>query len=122
MRVVIRRRKGGKHGEKLILDVHHQGRRKRITLPTTNMAEARRMADEIQRQLLAQGWGSAVKSGATLDEFTKEYVGHSSSTKAWKTYLADRNALQRLRETVGNIPMSSLTASHLEQFRLNELK
>jgi len=122
MRVVIRKRKGGKGGEKLVLDIHHQGRRKRITLPTTNMAEAKRMADEVQRQLLSSGWGSAVHAGATLDEFTKEYVGHSSSTKSWKTYEADRNALRRLRETVGNIPMSSLSTSHLEQFRINELK
>jgi integrase len=86
------------------------------------MVEARRMADEVQKQLLAQGWGSALRSGATLDEFTKEYVGHSSSTKSWKTYEADRNALKRLRETVGNIPMSSLTTNHLERFRVNELK
>jgi integrase len=122
MRVVIRKRKGGKGADRLVLDIHHQGRRKRITLPTTNMAEARRMADEVQRQLLASGWGSAVHAGTTLDEFAKEYVGHSSSTKAWKTYEADRNALRRLRETVGNIPMNSLTTGHLEQFRLNELK
>ena len=49
MRVVIRKRKGGKHGERLMLDVHHQGRRKRITLPTTNMAEAKRMAEQVER-------------------------------------------------------------------------
>jgi integrase len=57
-----------------------------------------------------------------LGAFTDKYLSYSKSTKAHKTFLADRSALQALQGFVGNVDIAEISRDHIEGFRLHELR
>jgi site-specific recombinase XerD len=58
----------------------------------------------------------------SLSAFIERYLGYAQSTKARKTFLADRAALQALHGFTGEILLSEITCDHIERFRLHELQ
>ena len=53
----------------------------------------------------------------TIGEFTEEYLSYSRTTKSRKTVELDMLSLRKLRTFAGNIPLDSITAQRMEQFK-----
>ena len=120
MAVIVRSRKSKNKGTVLYLDIFYKGRRRYKVLSTKNLSEAKNIAVQVERELVARGWEDE-RTPQTLDEFTREYLTMSKATKAKKTYMTDRDSLKALRKFVGNIDLSQLTSDHLEKFKLQRL-
>jgi site-specific recombinase XerD len=104
------------------LDIHHEGRRKRVSIDAATLREANQQAAQVEHHLIREGWPDAESESRTLDEFTGKYLTYSRSTKAYKTYLADLSALKLFQAFTGDLPLAEITGDHLERFRMHELE
>jgi hypothetical protein len=85
-----------RNGRVYYLDIIHDGRRKKVKIPASSLKEAKETAAKVERELLADGWGSKA-SEISLREFTSEYLADSHSRKAYNTYRTDRDSLYAFR-------------------------
>ena len=120
MAVIVRSRKTKTKGTVLYLDIFFKGRRRYKVLSTMNLREAKNIAIQVERELVARGWEDE-RTPQTLDEFIAEYLTMSKATKADKTYKTDRDSLKAFRQFIGNIDLSDLTTDHVEKFKLKRL-
>lgn len=120
MSVVVRKREG-KSGIILYVDIHHDGRRKKVRLPTTDMREARKIATEMEQTLRNEGWGIQRNVPRSLKQFVEEYLVVSEGTKAQKTFQTDRVSLRSFCRQVGEIDLAAITFSDVESFKLERM-
>jgi site-specific recombinase XerD len=121
MSVIIRTRITKTRATVLYLDINCGGKRKRVDLETTDMREAKRIAAEVERDLLVKGWGKGKGESVRLDDLMRTYLEHSHATKAAKTAATDRDSFTSFIKVVGNIKVGELAPKHFESYRLERL-
>ncbi len=97
----------------LILETN--GKRKYKSTGCTRKAEALRTLTEFRR-LFAQE-----PPATPLADFTRDLLAYGEVNLAPGTVTIYRSALKKLREFVGDVPISSLTARHLDDFKSQRL-
>lgn len=122
MSVIVRSRSSKSKGIMYFLDIHHDGRRKKIALRVSSEKEARRVAARMEKKLLAEGWSNRPSKCATLADFTERYLAQSQASKALATYRMDRQALQSLLRIICNLPLNDISHQDIERFRLTRLE
>lgn len=117
MSVIIRSRITKGRPTVLYLDISHDGKRKRVDLKTSDMREAKRIAAEVERDLVLNGWGKGRGEAIRLDDLMRNYLYHSRTTKAAKTTETERDAFAAFFKVIGNPKLGEITADHFERFR-----
>jgi site-specific recombinase XerD len=107
-------------GRVYYLDIIHDGRRKKVKIPVSSLKEAKEAAAKIERELLADGWGSKGFQ-ISLREFASEYLADSHRKKAYNTFRTDRDALAAFQRFVGETRLAQITEDDFERFRTERL-
>lgn len=122
MAVTIRSIKKKDGSTVLHLDIYHAGKRRRVSLNTSDMREAKRAKAEMERRLATDGWGKGSGDGMKLSAMMNTYLDYSYATKSPKTAGMDRDALRAFIRVVGDIELGDTSMEHFEKFRLARLK
>ena len=121
MAVTVRSRKSKRKGTVLYLDVVHKGHRKRMSLGTTNIHEARRIAARMEQTLRLKGWIDDPAGQISLKDFVRKYMAYRHATKAKSTCRLDEHALRELLKFMGDVPMTAITQQDVEEFKVHRL-
>lgn len=121
MSVKVRVRENPQKGSVLYLDIYYRGKRKKVALATQDIREARQIAAKVERELLAEGWGTRTTASMPFTEFVSMYLAESHAKKAHNTYRTDRDALSAFESIVENARLDQITEDHLERFRIESL-
>lgn len=122
MPVTIRTRTSKSGDQVLYLDIYFGGKRKRVDLETKDMREARKIAAEVERDLLTNGWGKGRGEALRLEDLIRQYLDYAPTVKAAKTVRTDRESLKALVKVIGNPRLGEITSEHFEHFRAERLQ
>lgn len=122
MSVTLRTRKTKSKGTIYYMDVVWDGRRKKISLRTDNLQEAKRIASRMEQDLRLNGWPNGPSRQIKLAAFVSEYLTHGRATKAVPTVKLDEHALGQLLKFNGDVRLDSITQRDIEAFKVHRLE
>jgi integrase len=122
MSVIIRSKTKDGRVIALYLDISYGGKRKRVALKSIDMREAKKVAADVERRLLTEGWGKGVGEQIKFDQFIDLFLDYSRATKAVKTVITERDSLRAFAKAVGKIELGDIGPQHLEAFRIERLR
>ena len=88
-----------------------QGLRRKVVVSAKTQAKARRKLDELQAQVRAGHWRPTSKT--TVAAWAKKWEPRRATQIRPSSLGMERAALKYIRATLGNYPISSLTAGHV---------